>query len=250
MESDLAVSPDTNEAFLREVDEELRRDQALNFWRQYGRLAVGAVVAALLIFGAVLFWRNHREQVAAEQSQQLSDVFDKLAANKTAEADAAIKKIADSDIGAYRALAQFLQADLLIRDLSDRDPAKKASNLKAAAAKFAAVAQDSSIPQPLRDLALVRQTSAEFDTLPPQQIVDRLKPLAVKGGPWLPSAGEMSAIALLDMNKPAEARTVLKLITDDQAAPDSIRQRAVQLLGSIDADSSAKAGPVTSEKKS
>ena len=40
--SSLAVPPNTNEAFLREVDEELRRDQLVDVWRRYGTLAIVA----------------------------------------------------------------------------------------------------------------------------------------------------------------------------------------------------------------
>ena len=42
---------------------------------------------------------------------------------------------------------------------------------------------------------------AEFDTLAPQKIVDRLKPLSKPGHPWFGSAGEMTAIAYMKMGK-------------------------------------------------
>lgn len=60
MESVLAVTPQPNEAFLREVDEELRRDSAVQFWNRYGRLLIGAVVAGLVAFGGYLLWQNWR----------------------------------------------------------------------------------------------------------------------------------------------------------------------------------------------
>ena len=39
----MAVTPHTDEAFLREVDEELRRDQLTSFWTRYGRWLVGGI---------------------------------------------------------------------------------------------------------------------------------------------------------------------------------------------------------------
>ena len=53
----MAVTPNTDEAFLREVDEELRRDQIVGVWKNYGRLIVGLIVAALAIFAGALGWR-------------------------------------------------------------------------------------------------------------------------------------------------------------------------------------------------
>lgn len=50
----MALTPNTNEAFLREVDDELRRDQLLTFWERYGRALIGAIVVALALFGGYL----------------------------------------------------------------------------------------------------------------------------------------------------------------------------------------------------
>lgn len=236
MEYLLAVPPQTNEAFLREVDEELRREQALNFWRRYGRWLVAAVVGGLAVLGGVLYWQSHLEQLAGEESEKYSKVYDQLVAGQKAQAEAPLKELAASNIPAYRALATFLQADLLIQNIDEKQPERTRARLKAAAAKFALVANDQSIAEPLRNLALIRQTSAEFDELPPQKIIDRLKPLAVKGGPWLGSAGEMSAAAYLQLHRNAEARSLLKLIADGQDIPETLRQRAVQLAGSIGED--------------
>ena len=44
----MAVTPKTDEAFLREVDEELRRDQIVGVWTQHGRLILSAIVGGLL----------------------------------------------------------------------------------------------------------------------------------------------------------------------------------------------------------
>jgi len=51
----LALPPDTqNEAFLREVDENLRRDQLETFAKRYGTWIIGAVVLFLIAVGAWL----------------------------------------------------------------------------------------------------------------------------------------------------------------------------------------------------
>lgn len=243
----MAVPPQSNEAFLREVDEELRRDQLADLWRRYGRIGLGAVVAGLALLAGVLGWRHWQESQAAATSQQLNDAYDALGAGKTAEAAKQLATIATSGRPIYRALAQSVQADLALRDVSGAGGAAK---LKEAAAKFAAIAQDTSVPQPLRDAALVRQTSAEFNTLPPDTVISRLGPLAVKGGPWLGSAGEMVAIAQLEKGKPAEARAMLQLVASDTEVPDTIKQRVVQLSSAIENNALPKSGtPATEDQK-
>jgi hypothetical protein len=235
MEHHLAVTPNTDEAFLREVDEELRRDQLASFWTRYGWWLIVAIVAGLAAFGGFLYWEHHKTQVAGEQGEKLQAAYDDLGARKIGSAEKELTELAGSKIEGYRALALFTQADLLLQK----------DDLKGAAAKFGAVANDSAIGQPLRDLALIRQTSAEYDTLKPDVVVNRLRSLAVKGNPWFGSAGELVGAAYLQMNKPDLAATLFRQIAADETVPETIRQRAVQITGTMGAD---KVGPVEEKK--
>ena len=105
------------------------------------------------------------------------------------------------------------------------------NNVDAAIAGYKKIAADADLPQPFRDLALIRQTVAEFDTLKPQQVVDRLKPLAVPGNPWFGSAGEMVAISYLNMNKSDLAGPLFAQLAKDEGVPPTIRSRALQMAG-------------------
>ena len=215
----MAVTPNTDEAFLREVDEELRRDRLVRYWRAYGRLTIIALIAALIAFGGVLYWMHARNAAREAESVKMQDAVDALTANDAAKAKAPIDALAASSSPGNRGVAKMLQADALLR----------ANDAKGAAAKFAEVANDNSIGKPIRDLALIRQTGAEYDTLAPQAIIDRLQPLAAKDSAWLGSAGEMVALAYIRLNKPQEARAMFKTIAEADDVPDSIRQRAVQM---------------------
>ncbi len=226
MEPRLAITPQNNEAFLREVDEELRRDQAMQFWTRYGRWIIGAVVLALAIFAGILFWQSEQQKTAGEQGEKLSSIFEKLGTGDEKAATPLLAEMAGNGIGGYRPLAKFTQADVLLQK----------NDLKGAAAKFAEIAGDTGAAQPFRDLALIRQTYAEFDTLKPQTVVDRMKPLAVKGNPWFGSAGELVAVAYLQQRKNREAGALFGEIARDQDVPESLRQRAVQMAGVLGVD--------------
>lgn len=230
----MAVSPNTNDAtndaFVREVDEELRRDELVNAWRRYGRLAVVAVILALAAFGGWLYWQHYQEQRVGNEGEKLLASYDQLAGNKDAQAAPALAELATSHSPGYRATAKFSQADVLL----------KKNDLKGAAAKFAEIVADGSVGQPFRDLALIRQTSAEYDSLKPQVVVDRLRPLAQKGNPWFGSAGELVAIAYIQMNRPELARTLFDQMSNDDGVPQSIRDRAVQMASTLGASAQEK----------
>jgi len=228
----LAVTPNTDEAFLREVDEELRRDQIVGVWKNYGRVIVGVVVAGLAIFAAVLGWRAWSHGGSEKKAIELQQAYDSIASGNGQAAKAPIDKLAADNAPGYRALAKLLQANDLVA----------AGKAKEAAAKFGEVAGDTSIGQPIRDLATVRQTQTEFDTLAPQAVIDRLKPLATSDSAWLGSAGEMVAMADLKLNRQAEARAMFKLIAESDKVPDSIRQRAVQATEALDPGTNLQKG--------
>lgn len=222
----MAVTPPTDEAFLREVDEELRRDQLTSFWTRYGRWLLGAIGLGLAVFGGVLYWHHRQAEAAGVQGEQLSAAIDDLTAQKTDAAAVPLEKLAGSNVGGIRASAKFSQGNVLLNK----------NDLKGAAAKFGEIAADTSLAQPFRDLALIRQTSAEFDTLKPDVVVTRLKPLVVKGNPWFGSAGELVAAAYLQMNRKDLAGPLFAQIAKEETVPASIRQRAVQMAGVLGID--------------
>lgn len=222
----MALTPQNNTAFLREVDDEVRRDQALAFWRRYGLALVIGIVVALAALGGWLYWRHHREQVAEAQGITLQSAYDQLGAEKPDAAAKPLAELAGSDVGGYRALARFTQADILLQK----------NDVRGAAAKFAAIAADDGVGQPFRDLALIRQTNAEFDTLKPEVVVQRLRGLAAPGNPWFGSAGELVAGAYIKQGRRDLAGQLLKKVAADEDVPETMRQRAVQLAGVLGVD--------------
>lgn len=222
----MAVPPVNNEAFLREVDEEYRRDQMIGLWKRYGVAAAIGVVVLLAAVAAYLFWRASQHRAAEEAAVKLQDAYDAWGANKLPEANRDFAALAQSKAQGYRVSALYSQGDILLAK----------GDLKGAAAKFAAVANDGSVAQPFRDLALVRQTTAEYDTLKPEVVVQRLKGLAAPGNPWFGSAGEMVAVAYLRQGKRELAAKLFGEIAKDGDVPESLKQRAVQMAGVLGVD--------------
>ena len=216
----------SDEAFLREVDDAVRASDLTSFWQRYGRWLLVAVVAALFAFGGYILYRNQQQAKADLQSEEFVDAMDKLRAGQEKEARAKLATLAKADQPGYRAMAQLVEANLLGED----------GQTKQAIAIYAKVAGDSSLPQTFRDLALVRQTSAEFDTLAPQAVIDRLKPLATPGHAWFGSAGELTALAYIKMGKDNLAGPIFAQIAKQDGLPQTLRSRAQQMAGALGVD--------------
>ena len=222
----MAVSPESSDVFMREVDEALRQDELRTLWQRYGRAAIVGLVVLLLGIAGFLYWQ-HRQQVTAEATgEQLDAALDALSQSRPAEAEAPLAEIAKSSSDGYRAMGKFTQADVLLQK----------NDLPGAAALFKSIADDGSLPQPFRDLALIRQTSAEYDTLTPQQVIDRLGGFANPGNAFLGSAGEMVAVAHLRLKQNDQAGRLFAALAKEPTVPASIRERAVQMAGALGID--------------
>ena len=222
----MAVPPKSSDVFFREVDEELRRDQMLAAWRRYGRIAVVVIVVALLALAGFLWSRHHQEQQREADGQRLSQALTDLTGGHPQAANSALTALAGSDVPGYRATARLTQADVA---LSNNDAA-------GAARLFAAVANDTGVGQPFRDLALIRQTSAEFDRIPPQTVIARLAPLRRADSAFFGSAAELTGLAYLKLNRRQEAGALFAQIVRNEHAPVALKDRASAMATSLGVD--------------
>ena len=222
----MAVPPTTEEAFLREVDEELRRDQLASVWTRWGRWIVVAVITALALFATFLWWQNDQLARAGADGERLDKGLQNASDGKYPAANVDLEALKKTSSDGYRASAMLTQAAIALE--------KK--DVKGAAKIYAEVAADPTIAKPWRDLALIRQTASEFDTVSPQTVIARLKPLAVKGNPWFGSAGEMVAMAYLKQGKKDLAGKIFGDMAKDEQVPESLRSRAIQMAGVLGVD--------------
>jgi len=188
------------------------------------------MVLGLAAFGGLLWWQNHQRERAGENGEIFTQALRDIGAGKSAGARAKLQQVADSGISGYEATAKLTLAAVAL----DK------GETKSAVAQYAAVAADTGVAQPFRDIALIRQTASEFDTLAPQTVIDRLKPLAVAGNPWFGSAGELVALAYIKLNKRDLAGPLLGAIARDETVPQTIRSRAQRLAGTLGVDAVAQ----------
>ncbi|MGJ3625901.1 hypothetical protein AB5I41_01110 [Sphingomonas sp. MMS24-JH45] len=70
-------------------------------------------------------------------------------------------------------------------------------------------------------------------------VIQRLQGLTAPGNPWLGSAGELVAMAYLKQGRRDLAGQTFSRIAQDEGAPRSLRQRAVQMAGTMGVDATA-----------
>ena len=229
----MAQPPDITETFVREVDENLRRDRVQDFFKEKGGWIVAGVILFLAASGGFIWYQQHKVKLAEQHVEQLAQIYKDIGTGKTAKVTAQLDDLSKSSSKAVRATAMFTRAAFALQQ----------NDQKLALATYKKLAEDGSLPDAYRNAALIRQTAMEFDKLQPQQVIARLEPLAKPGGPWFGSAGEMTALALIKQGKTKEAGQLFASIAKDKDAPSAVRNRSVQIAGSLGVDASSALGP-------
>ena len=238
------------DGFLREVDEALREEQLVNSFKRYAKPVGGAIVVGLLALGGYLYW-DHTQKTAAEQLSERSVLaMERLEAGAVDPAIKDFEQLAKEGSDGSRAAARMQLAAI----------AAQQGKLDDAARQFGTIAADPAVPQPLRDLALIRQVAIKFDAMKPEEVIAKLKPLAVPGNAFFGSAGELVGMAYLEQGKPQEAGKLFAEIGKDKNVPSTLRSRMRQLAGGLgfeagiddpelEAGAEATAAPAAEAKK-
>ena len=187
----------------------------------------------MIASGGFIWWQQHKVERSEANVEQLAEIFKNIGAGTPGSAPQKLDELSEDGSKSVRATAMFTRAALAVQQ----------NDLKLATAKYREIAEDSSLPQPYRDAALIRQTAIEFDSLQPQQVISRLQPLAKPGQPWFGSAGEMTALARIKQGQKTEAGRLFAAIAKDPTVPETIRGRAAQIAGSLGVDASGALPP-------
>jgi hypothetical protein len=224
----LALKPNDGETFLKEVDDELRREQITNFFTRYGWWIIGAAVLVLGAVGGWLWWSGRQAAARESAGENLVAVVDQLEAGNQAFAAAQpqINALAENDIEGYRAAALFARAN----------GQAQSGHAREAIATLRQIGDDQSLDQVYRDAALIRRSQLEFDGLQPQEVIRRLTPVATGNGAWAGAASELVGVAHLKMNRPDLAGPVFVRIARDENAPATLRERASLMASSLGFD--------------
>lgn len=225
------------DVFLREVDDALREDQLLGFVKRYGLRLGLAIAAGLLGLAGYLWWEQSGKESSGQRSEEFSVALDRIEAGSLDAGSKALDPLAAEGGDGSQAAAALMKAAIAL------EQGKAAEAVKG----FAAVAADENAPQPLRDLATIREVAANFDAMPPQQVVDRLKPLAVPGNAWFGSAGELTGIAYMRLGKNDLAGPIFAAVARDKDTPETLKRRARQMAGLLGVDAIDDAAKIAAE---
>jgi hypothetical protein len=213
----------------REVDEEVRRDQAAHIWSRYQNLFIGLAVLVVAATAGWRFYDHYRTRQAEDAGAKYQAALALARDGKTAEAEGAFEQIAKSGPKGYATLARLREA----AEYSGGDPA-------AAVKAYDAIAADGTIDPLFQNLARLRAALLRLDEADARELEGRLAPMIANDNPFRFSAREALALAALKHDDFDAAGRQLDAIVIDPQAPASMRQRAEALLAVVRSSKRAK----------
>ncbi|HKT85152.1 MAG TPA: tetratricopeptide repeat protein [Novosphingobium sp.] len=214
------------EVFLREVDEAVRQDELESFFSRYGKPLLTLIVLGLVAFGGYLYWNHRQAQQRERDAETFVQALDSVKTGKLDDARSKLQSLADEGSGGSAAAARLMLAGVALEQNRKGDALRL----------YGEVAKDEKAPQPLRDLAAIREVGANFDAMKPQDVVDRLKPYAAPGNPWFGVAGELVGMAYLKMGRNDQAAPLFAAIAKEAGVNPGLRSRSRQLAAVLGAD--------------
>jgi hypothetical protein len=212
-----------DDGFLREVEEELRRERLEKIWREYGTYIL--IVAALIVFGVLGYKYVETSRINAAQStgQRYEEALELAADGKEGSATKEFETLAKEGTGGYPSLARLQLAGALLKD------GKRSEAL----ATFEALAKDSDADEMLRSYAALQVAALRLGQDDFTEMKNRLNPLMGDDSPWRYSARELLGLAAFKAGKTDEARDLLTPLLVDPKSPQSINSRAQIVLAEI-----------------
>ena len=206
----------SDDSFFREVNEEMRQDQARKLWDRFGPAAIALAVAIVLGTAAYVgydYWSTSRANQSGDAFSQALTLANE---GKHDEALGALQQLESDGYGAYPLLARLRSATVL----ADK------GDLAGAVAEFDAVAADTSIPASISDMARLRAALILVDHGVYADVSARAEALAVETNTLRHAAREALGLSAWKEGKTADALKLFDQIASDDGAPRNTRERA------------------------
>ena len=96
-----------SETFIREVDEELRRDQLKSLWKRFAPLIIGVCVLIVAVTAGYRGWMWWEERQAAQAGDRFMAALTEIESGDRAKGEAELAAIAAESGAGYSALARL-----------------------------------------------------------------------------------------------------------------------------------------------
>lgn len=211
------------DAFIREIDEEIKNDRIKKLWDQYGLfiiLFVIAAVSAAVSYETFKSWKEKRNQ---QYSNSYAYALNLQNQGRYAESLEVLEKMKEADNGIYSDVAEIQIANILV----DQGKTNEAVKI------LEEVVNKKSFNKQMRDVATIKLASYKLDTAPSEEIRKLIVSYTESENSWTNIARELLAMLAVRDADFAQAKKLYNDIANSTGATETLKARAKDMLATL-----------------
>lgn len=216
------VNPDLTDAFIQEVDDDVKSDNFKALWNKYGLLIIAFVVLAVsatISFDQIKNWRIAQNQHRTEEYIMATQV----SADNPENMIAGLQKISQKNQGIFSDFARLQIANVLLSQDKVDEALVALENL----------VNDKQINTEVKNVALVKLATYKLDTMNKDDFEKLLQPLLSDNSSWTPMAQDLLAMSAIKNGDIDTARAIYENILKIEDLPESFKIKIQDMLSSI-----------------
>jgi len=198
-------------AFFREITEDLREQKIKDIWKKYGTWLIGITTAIILTIATIQILGVIKQKTQLKEATTFENAMQSQSAK-------ALETLATEGKYGYSDIAAFHQADSLFQAGKKEEAIEKLRHIT-----------NTANHKIFKNLAIIKLAYHTADNLTQEELDQLLKPLKKKSAPWHDAAQELKAFFALKQNQKEEALKIFKKLAGDDSAPTSIRATASEM---------------------
>ncbi len=211
------------DAFIEEVNEDLKNDQLKQIWDKYGLhiiIVIVAVLVAAVSFESIKAWRIRHHQ---ENSNVYAYAASLSEQGKIEESNNVLKTIAENNNGIYADAARMQ----LAKNYAESGKTEEAQKV------LQEIADDGSSNPQVKNVAIIKLAAMQVETASYDDLAKMLEPV-LQNKNWSGMGKSLLALSALHKKDYAKARQLYDEISADAGAPDSLKAEAQDMIAILD----------------
>ncbi|MEE6206696.1 MAG: tetratricopeptide repeat protein [Alphaproteobacteria bacterium] len=215
------INPEFTDAFIQEVDEDVKNDNLQVLWNRYGLFVILFVVLAVtatVSVDQIRNWKIAQNQRATENYMIAAQLRENPEDTMTA-----LQKISKDNHGLLSDFARLQMANVLLSQNKTEEALEALNNL----------ANDKQTNTEVKNIALIKIATYKVDSASKAEIENLLKPVLSDDSSWKPLAQDLLAMSAVKNGDIDTAKSIYESILKIKDLPESFRGKIQDMLSSL-----------------
>lgn len=215
------INPEYTDAFIQEVDEDVKNDNFKVFWHRYGAFVILFVVLAVtatVSFDKIRSWKVAQNQKTTAEYMEATQIQ-----NNPEETMEALQQISKSNKGIFSDFARLQMANILLSQ-QKTDDALEALN---------AIVSDKQTNTEVKHIALIKLATYKVDELSRAEMEKLLQPVLDNENSWQPLAQDLLAMSAIKNGDIEAAKSIYENILKIKDLPESFKAKIQDMMSTL-----------------